>query len=311
MKSSPETIAIIGAGLAGLTLARHLIASGHSTVLFDKGRRPGGRLASRLADGWQFNHGAQFFTRRNPDFARLTGQFNAAAWPAAGPERFIATPNMAALPLALAATLPSVATSTHVTAIAHHGSLWHLDFKDAAPQSFKTLILAIPAPQAAALLAPCAHRLAASLAPVTMAPCWTLMLGFDHEPPGPDSARPEHGPLSWIARESSRPGHTPQKPAFTVQASAAWSRAHLEDPPDSITAALRPAFTAATGITATPSYIATHRWRYALAETPLGAPFLWDDATRLGLCGDWCLAGRLEAAFLSASALGIHLSHDH
>lgn len=310
MRSASDTTAIIGAGMAGLTLARHLTQSGHNIALFDKGRRPGGRLAARLVDGWNFNHGAQFFTRRNPDFARMTDQFNAALWQAAGPDRFVATPSMAALPTALAATLPLVSTSTHVTGIAHDRNLWHLDFKNAAPQSFQTLILAIPAPQAAALLTPRAHPLLAPLGAVTMAPCWTLMLGFDHEPPGPDATRPDHGPLSWIARETSRPAHAPQKSAFTAQASAAWSRAHLEDTPDAVTFALSAAFAAATGITATPAYAATHRWRYALAETPLGQPFLWDQATRLGLCGDWCLAGRLEAAYLSAAALGIHLCHD-
>ena len=47
-----------------------------------------------------------------------------------------------------------------------------------------------------------------------------------------------------------------------------------------------------------------------LAETPLGEPYIWDATSRLGVCGDWCLAGRLEAAWLSGQALGIRLAHD-
>jgi renalase len=46
-----------------------------------------------------------------------------------------------------------------------------------------------------------------------------------------------------------------------------------------------------------------HRWRYALVETPLGQACLWDDAARLGVCGDWCLGGRIEAAHDSGTAL--------
>jgi predicted NAD/FAD-dependent oxidoreductase len=53
----------------------------------------------------------------------------------------------------------------------------------------------------------------------------------------------------------------------------------------------------------TPAHAAAHRWRYALVQNPLGEPCLWDQKTNLGLCGDWCIAPRLEAAFLSGRAL--------
>ncbi|MFW5681305.1 MAG: FAD-dependent oxidoreductase, partial [Pseudomonadota bacterium] len=50
-----------------------------------------------------------------------------------------------------------------------------------------------------------------------------------------------------------------------------------------------------------PTYATAHRWRYALAAEPVGEPCLYD---RSGLvaCGDWCLGGRIEAAFLSGLA---------
>jgi predicted NAD/FAD-dependent oxidoreductase len=52
-----------------------------------------------------------------------------------------------------------------------------------------------------------------------------------------------------------------------------------------------------------PRHAAAHRWRYALADRPLGEGCVWDAALRLGLCGDWCIAGRAEAAFDSGAAL--------
>ncbi len=36
---------------------------------------------------------------------------------------------------------------------------------------------------------------------------------------------------------------------------------------------------------------------------PLGEDCLWDPTLALGACGDWCLAGRVEAALLSGAAL--------
>ena len=55
-------IAIVGAGMAGLSCATRLAALGHELVLFDKGRGPGGRMATRRveADGTmlRFDHGS-------------------------------------------------------------------------------------------------------------------------------------------------------------------------------------------------------------------------------------------------------------
>jgi predicted NAD/FAD-dependent oxidoreductase len=82
----------------------------------------------------------------------------------------------------------------------------------------------------------------------------------------------------------------------------------LEAGPEAVAAALTAAFTALTGLPVLAAR--AHRWRYALASQPLGAPFMWDAAQLLGLCGDWCLAGRLEAAFLSGQGLGIRILHD-
>jgi predicted NAD/FAD-dependent oxidoreductase len=56
---------------------------------------------------------------------------------------------------------------------------------------------------------------------------------------------------------------------------------------------------------------AAHRWRYALVETPLGESCLWDPASGIGVCGDFCLGPRVEAAWLSGTALASAvLSHN-
>ena len=303
-------IAIIGGGMAGLTLATQLHGAGQSVNVFDKGRRPGGRLASRQEGAWRFNHGAQFFTLRDERFAGLMQRLGAAPWAAAGDARFSGVPSMAALPLAMAAALPGVRSSAHVTGLLPEDGRWTLTFKDAAPRSAGAVVLAIPAPQAAALLAPLAHPFIRQLAAVKMAPCWTAMLGFEGLVRGPEILRPEFGPIGWAARENSRPDQPPAPVSYTVQASAGWSTEHLEAAPEDVGATLTAAFAAASGISDAPAFTRVHRWRYALAETPLGVPFLWDKTTKLGLCGDWCLAGRLEAAFLSATALGIELAND-
>ena len=72
-------IAIVGAGMAGLSCATRLAALGHEIALFDKGRGPGGRMATRRveADGTmlRFDHGAQYFTARDPRFVEQVARW--------------------------------------------------------------------------------------------------------------------------------------------------------------------------------------------------------------------------------------------
>jgi predicted NAD/FAD-dependent oxidoreductase len=311
--SGAKRIAVIGAGMAGLTATATLRAAGMAVRVYDKGRKPGGRLATRHYEAFTFNHGCQFFSARDPRFLALTQNLGAEPWPQAGDRRFAGVPDMASLAGAMAAPLGAdVQQNTHVSFIERVPDGWQLHLRDAAtaPPSlvepggtlsaiFDAVILAIPAPQAATLLHAARHSFAARLAPVHLAPCWALMLGFVGNVDGPAVVKPATGPVAWIARENSRPGHPENPTAYTIHATHDWSIAHLEDSKESVAYALTSAFAAATGITVRPVFSRAHRWKYALAERPLGEPCLWDAQSRLGVCGDWCLDGKLEAAYLS------------
>lgn len=311
-----QNIAIIGAGLAGLTAAAYLRARYEGEiVIFDKGRRPGGRLAARRHQGVLFNHGAQFATARDPRFlawlqARVADG-KAALWPetSINHDRYVGLPDMNAL---ADAPISAVETGRHVSFAEQQGEHWYLYVNDAklvAPGHvgptgsrigpFDQLILALPAPQAAAFLAGIGHYFAEPASIVTMAPCWTVMLGFPPGTAGPDILLPAHSPLSWVAREACRPGNRDAAVGYTVQASPAWSRAHLEDDAQAVQDMLAREFIALSGVAADPDFTATHRWRYAQSEISLGVPCLWDEERNLGVCGDWCMGNRLESAFCS------------
>ena len=62
-----KKIAIIGAGLSGLVVAKTL--GRHNEIhIFEKSRGVGGRMSTRYADPFQFDHGAQFFMARSQQF---------------------------------------------------------------------------------------------------------------------------------------------------------------------------------------------------------------------------------------------------
>jgi renalase len=321
MEHNLRRVAVVGAGMAGLACAGALHGAGLEVAVFDKGRRAGGRLASRRVDCVAFNHGAPWADARGPEFeAVLDGMTRAgtiAPWPAAGPGRWAGVPGMSALARYMEAQgAGTMHVMRHVAHLDRERQGWmvrHLDAATARPGlvtreggecagPFDAVLLALPAPQAAALLRGVPHPFADKAGRASMAPCWTLMLAFA-EPGGGASLLLPGGALAWAARDSSRPGREATPECWVAHASADWSRTHLEDDAATVQAVLQREFAAATGITQAPAYAAVHRWRYALADAPLGVPALWDADAGLGVCGDWCFGARVEDAFTSGRAL--------
>ena len=64
-----HNIAIIGAGISGLACATALNTAGYRVTTFEKSRGVSGRLGTRVTDNWQCDHGAQYFTASNTEFA--------------------------------------------------------------------------------------------------------------------------------------------------------------------------------------------------------------------------------------------------
>jgi hypothetical protein len=63
-----KRVAIIGGGIAGIAAARRLAAAHGVPMIFEKARRPGGRVSTRRAGAFSFDHGAQYFTCRDAGF---------------------------------------------------------------------------------------------------------------------------------------------------------------------------------------------------------------------------------------------------
>ena len=93
-----------------------------------------------------------------------------------------------------------------------------------------------------------------------------------------------------------------------VHSSNEWAEANLERSAEKVQAELGAALLACAGIDSSlAAFSQLHRWRYSSTPLDLGAPYLMDLPNGLAACGDWCLKGRLEGAFLSAFQLAEHL----
>ena len=69
--TSEAPIMVVGAGLAGVACARTLREAGQSVVLLDRGRRIGGRMASRRLDDRAVDLGASYLTVSDPEFGAV------------------------------------------------------------------------------------------------------------------------------------------------------------------------------------------------------------------------------------------------
>ena len=342
---SPKNFAVIGAGMAGTVCARTLVQAGHRVTLIEKSAGFGGRMATRNTAFGSFDHGAQYFTVRDPRFALALqtapgvckrwsantvqvldelGRVAAAGLPARE-SHWVPTPGMNALVKAWAQPLQQAARvelKTRVSAIERDAldrDKWQLRSEGAGQSQhiysgFDGVLLAIPSPQARQLLASCkaALPIEGKLSKVGVAPCWTLMLAF------PQAMQPNLSALGpqWNAARSThhriawlaRESSKPGRGAverWTVQASAAWSQEHLQDDALRVQAKLLKAFSEITGIRAEPSHIDTQRWLYAQTTQPLGQSHLWDAKLGIGVCGDWCIGHRVEDAFVSGLELAL------
>lgn len=314
--ASPR-IAILGAGMAGLTCAHQLHQQGLSPVIFEKSRGIGGRLATRRTDrGDAYDHGAQFVTARDPAFVDLLENLRragaATAWSprlradASQPTHtwWIGTSGMSALVRPLADTL-DIRLRAIVSALRRHAGQWELRLAEQDhAEHFDAVVITAPAPQARALLAG-VSPLADALEHVDIAPCWAAMLAFDAPLAVPfEAARFDAGPIAWIARQSSRGGLAGCSDRWLVHTSPDWSTAHLEHAPEDILALMQSALVERTGVVLPPMVFAqAHRWRYAMTTRSLGQPMLADASMRLWVGGDWCLGARVENAFQSGLAM--------
>lgn len=305
-------VLIIGSGMAGLAAADAARAASLSTLVVDKGRRIGGRVATRRADGFTFNHGAQFLTARHPDFiaacdhARQAGAL--ADWQVAGRDALCGAPTMRDLPAHLGAGV-EIRQTTEITRIETDADAVTLHDRDGVVARGQHLVLTAPAPQAQRLLQDVEPDLAATAGTAIYAPCWTGMYGFDVDmlPPAADPIRHDNGPVGWAVWEDHRPSLSEASAAdrdgagLVVQAAPDWSTAHLEEDSADVAQALLAAYQNQTGLELpTPRYISAHRWRYARVTTAAadGAARISADG-RIALAGDWLIGGRIESAWLS------------
>ena len=320
-------IAIIGAGLSGLSAA-HLLKDYADITLFEKARGVSGRMSTRRAEPYLFDHGAQYFTARTKPFqdfiqpllnlgiierwdaryVKFKGNqiIERRNWRDEEP-RYVGVPGMNHMAKFLAKGL-NVHINTRIASL-HHQDTWQLTDEQGQQYSgFDWVICTAPSPQAVDLL-PDSFKYHADIQAIKMHACLSLMLGFEQNITLDfEAAHVTDSDLSWIAVNS----HKPQRPdLFTlmVHSSEDYAEAHIDDDRDDVMQHLINETSHIIGQDVSQAnYKIIHGWRYANnAFKKQKSSIFIDQEINLAACGDWCLGGRVEGAFTSAYDLTKHM----
>ncbi len=330
---SRSAVIVVGAGMAGLTAARHLQEAGRSVQVLEANPRPGGRMETIRLDGSAADTGAQYFTAFTPQFQAQAHAWLAKGWihlwsmglasgslapnQTQGQLRYIAEGGMGRLAERLAQGL-EIHYDQAVVAVERDGDLWQVHTQSGETFQAEALILTPPVPLILELLQAGGVTLAAedlaALSSVRYAPCIAGVFRFQGEvriPPPGSIQRPAHA-INWIA--DNRQKGLSQEPVLTVHANPDYSRRYWEAPDLEIRETMLAALRGYLGPETQVVEAQIVRWRHALPESPLlqraytvSLPGEAPEGSGLVLGGDAFAGPRVEGAFLSGQAAAVAL----
>lgn len=345
--TNPLEIAIVGAGMAGVACAKALHTEGRSGIaIFEKSRGVGGRLTTRRMFDTCVDRGTCYISPKGDRFRalcdRLIAEGTIEIWTdtthtlttdgqiLADPDiypRYVAPGGMNQIAKYLATDL-DIRFGQRAIAIQPEGKLWRLTIEDTEPIVVfaRTIILAIPAPQAVDLLLPLAGILPAewlnNLSAVDFYPSIAVAAGYTTTQlaewtatyPQVKAVTCVDDPiLAWLGVDSSKRSQ-PAPPVFVLQSTADFA-AEYTHPADVTAASLfmlerasqrfLPWFSAC-------QWQQPHLWRYAFPKSPRADTYLAiDDPAPLFCAGDWCGGRKVEDAYLAGLAVAAQLGAIH
>ena len=282
-------------------------------------------MATRRFKNGVFDHGAQFFTVRDPQFQDWVDlwmkQGKAVEWtrsfskPGDVPEtnghsRYRGVNGMTAIPKALSQHL-DIQLQTHVKSISKNDKFWIAEAEDGKVFDAGQLILTAPVPQSLSLLKTGGVFLPDGelkrLQSIQYQPCIAVLvlLNSSSKIPPPGGIKLDSSPIQWLA-DNTQKGISPESTAVTIHASADFSHQNFDQTPDQL---------ADTLITASKPWLGDdiqdwqlHKWRYSQPAQFYPERFLEiQGPPPLFFAGDGFGGPRVEGAALSGMAVTFQL----
>lgn len=334
-------LVIVGAGIAGLSLAGSLRERGIASTILERSRGVGGRCATRRIDDWPVDHGLPFLHGRDPSFLSALDAVGDATpiegWPArrAGgglpcqPEAFEGADRLVAFREGLTrfpkhlARGASIRLGANVTALraAKEGPRLVATLESGESMESSHVVLTLPAPRALRLLdelfdeSPAAAAVRPLVESIRTIPCLTVIAVYDNGAPAPEwdvlypvSSTMVHAVVHDTTKRAPGAPRT-----LVVQGRPRFSREYSDAPaPEWAKELLWEAGEFAGSWVERPRLRQEHVWRHARVDavTELSAPIAirLENGAILGLCGDgFAPGGGAQGAFQSGRSLAARI----
>ncbi|NQY41871.1 MAG: FAD-dependent oxidoreductase [Legionellales bacterium] len=320
-----QKIAIIGSGIAGLTVAKEL--NQYCNVeIFEKSRGVGGRMATRRIQNYHFDHGAQFFiakttqfrefinpliknnivVRWNPRFVEMERDkiIRRRNWDGNFPH-YVGVPGMTGLAKYIADGM-IIRLNSKVAKIQKNNNMWELyDCTNKILGRFNWVIFAIPPNQIRDITGNTIFKYFNFCKNITMKGCYTLMLGFEDKINlSWDAALIHKADISWISVNSSKPQRE-KNFCMVICSTNLWADNNMHNADNKVIShLLNETASVIKYDVERANCVSLHRWKYANISKQESIEPLIDYDNRFAACGDWCIHGRVEAAFTSGYKIG-------
>lgn len=311
-------IAIIGAGISGLTLASKLKNNFEVTV-FEQNSKPGGRCSSIDVKGSIFDHGAQCFTIRDVEFEKFinpylqqnlvqewTGRVINVNYDSSVTERiwqerhFVFSPHMSSVIEKISLDV-NVLYNYEIIKIEKNISKWSLFAQQGFCGEFDMVIFATSANVIFSLIYDYV-KYNNSLAHLNMQPCYSVMLSFDQKLEiNWIAAKILRSPVKWIYDISTKPGRDNSCSNLVIHSKSNWAKKNfaLEAAQNLLLSEVIRLFPEMSNY----KEIYTYFWQDALVAHSNRPGYFIDEKLMLAGTSDWAASSRIEESFLSANNL--------
>jgi renalase len=295
-------VLVVGAGIAGLMAARHLVDGGVDVTILEKSAHVGGRMATKQFSDARFDYGAQFFYATHPIFRKHVDRWHETGslkrWlphpnPSTNghavfdPEAWFGVNGMTSVPTMLASEL-DVRLNFNIEGIKGTNNGWKIWSDSKTTLEADGLILTAPVPQSLAMLERVdniPNDLIMRLHTISYKPLFTLLVCMkDGSGLKSDGAlHLKEGPIAWI-NDTRVKSDSSASSSVTALASPDFSYGHMLEDLDTVRDLLLKEVY--PFLSSDPESVMIHRWRYAWPSQPLDMPEVTAVPAPLALAGD-------------------------
>ena len=315
-----KNVAIIGAGITGVTIA-NLLQKKYNLTVFEKSRGVGGRMATRRAEPYQFNHGAQYFKVENKEFKDFVQPLmvNKIIKPLKtnqieilnknvikrtkiyNQQYFTAGSKMNSVVKYLINNNFSIKLLCKIEKILKENDNWFIiDSNKVSYGPYNWLFITIPPNQAIEILYN-SFKFLDIIKKIKMRSCYSLMLGFDEIKEFDfDTALFLDEDIQWLSI-SKKILEKKEYYNLLINSSYNFAEQNINGSKDKISNYLIKQVSDILQCELNNyKHKALHFWKYAMSEKNNNLGSLLDEDFKIIVCGDWCMNGKVEGGFLSA-----------